>query len=170
MNIQKLIAIVAAILINCAVLAWFHAWTSSVGAAAAMSAPAQKVVTLPAIHVHPSAAQLRAVGRVHAPARPDQTSVGAGEGPHLASDQISSAPSPQPLSRREGLDTTEPVNVRLLHRSRRAQPEAQQGADRIDGAGDRTRHWRLHDHPYCVARVVGGSVAGAQRAAVLPAN
>jgi len=78
MNIQKLIAIVAAILINCAVLAWFHAWTSSVGAAAAMSAPAQKVVTLPAIHVHPSAAQLRAVGRVHAPARPDQTSVGAG--------------------------------------------------------------------------------------------
>src|SRR6185437_4806883 len=63
MNIQKLIAIVAAILINCAVLAWFHAWTSSVGAAAAMSAPAQKVVTLPAINVHPSAAQLRAVGR-----------------------------------------------------------------------------------------------------------
>jgi hypothetical protein len=64
MNIQKLIAIVAAIAINCAVLAWFHAWTSSVAASAAMPAvPVQKVVTLPAIHVHPSAAQLRAAGR-----------------------------------------------------------------------------------------------------------
>lgn len=64
MNIQKLIAIVAAIAINCAVLAWFHAWTNSVVASATVpSTP--KVVTLPAINVHPSAAQLRAAGRTH---------------------------------------------------------------------------------------------------------
>lgn len=65
MNIQKLIAIVAAIAINCAVLAWFHAWTSSVVASATIPS-ASKVVTLPTINVHPSAAQLRAAGRGHA--------------------------------------------------------------------------------------------------------
>ncbi|HJR15031.1 MAG TPA: hypothetical protein VJ833_14195 [Rhodanobacteraceae bacterium] len=67
MNIQKLIAIVAAIAINCAVLAWFHAWTSSMVASAAVPAlPMQKAVTLPAINVHPSVEQLRAVGRTRA--------------------------------------------------------------------------------------------------------
>lgn len=67
MNIQKLIAIVAAILINCAVLVWFHAWTSAVVASASVPAvPMQKAVMLPAINVHPSAEQLRAVGRTRA--------------------------------------------------------------------------------------------------------
>ncbi|MGN6190907.1 MAG: hypothetical protein ACTHM4_02040 [Rhodanobacteraceae bacterium] len=66
MNIQKLIAIVAAIAINCAVLAWFHAWTTGVASAAAAAASMQGAVMLPVINVHPSAAQLRAAGRVHA--------------------------------------------------------------------------------------------------------
>jgi len=66
MNIQKLIAIVAAIAINCAVLAWFHAWTTGVASAAAAAASMQSAVMLPVINVHPSAAQLRAAGRTHA--------------------------------------------------------------------------------------------------------
>jgi len=70
MNIQKLIAIVAAVAINCAVLAWFHAWTTGVASAAAAAASVQGAVMLPAINVHPSAAQLRAVGRTHAGATP----------------------------------------------------------------------------------------------------
>jgi hypothetical protein len=58
--IRKLIAIVAAIAINCAVLAWFHAWSSAaVAGAAAASARTRPVVTLPVINVHPSAEQLR---------------------------------------------------------------------------------------------------------------
>jgi hypothetical protein len=58
--IRKLIAIVAAIAINCAVLAWFHAWSSAaVASAAAASAHMPTVVTLPVINVHPSADQLR---------------------------------------------------------------------------------------------------------------
>ena len=70
MNIQKLIAIVAAVAINCAVLAWFHAWTTGVASAAAAAASVQGAVMLPAINVHPSATQLRAVGRTHAGAAP----------------------------------------------------------------------------------------------------
>jgi hypothetical protein len=70
MNIQKFIAIVAAVAINCAVLAWFHAWTTGVASAAAAAASVQGAVMLPAINVHPSAAQLRAVGRTHAGAAP----------------------------------------------------------------------------------------------------
>ena len=58
--IRKLIAIIAAIAINCAVLAWFHAWSSAaVASAAAASAQMPTVVTLPVINVHPSAEQLR---------------------------------------------------------------------------------------------------------------
>jgi 3-dehydroquinate dehydratase len=63
MNIQKLIAIVAAIAINCAVLGWFHAWTTGVATAAAAAASMQGAVTLPVINVHPSAAQLRELHR-----------------------------------------------------------------------------------------------------------
>ena len=64
---HKLIAIVVAIAINVAVLAWFHAWSASVVASAA-AAPMQRQpeVTLPAINVHPSAAQLHALQRAHA--------------------------------------------------------------------------------------------------------
>lgn len=58
--IRKLIAIVAAIAINCAVLAWFHAWSSAaVASAAAASTHMPTIVTLPVINVHPSAKQLR---------------------------------------------------------------------------------------------------------------
>ena len=58
--IRKLIAIVVAIAINCAVLAWFHAWSSAaVASAAAASAHMPTVVTLPVINVHPSVEQLR---------------------------------------------------------------------------------------------------------------
>ncbi|HVX04062.1 MAG TPA: hypothetical protein VHA71_02965 [Rhodanobacteraceae bacterium] len=58
--IRKLIAIAAAIAINCAVLVWFHAWSSAaVASAAAASARMPTVVTLPVINVHPSAEQLR---------------------------------------------------------------------------------------------------------------
>ena len=67
MNIQKLIAIVAAILINCAVLAWFHAWTSSVTASAVVPhGQARKIVTLPIVEVRPSAEQLRALQHTRA--------------------------------------------------------------------------------------------------------
>jgi len=77
--IRKLIAIVAAIAINCAVLAWFHAWSSAaVASAAANSAHMPTVVTLPVINVHPSAEQLRQLRRAPAPASPAQTSIGGG--------------------------------------------------------------------------------------------
>ena len=67
MNIQKLIAIVAAILINCAVLAWFHAWTSNVTVSAVVPhGHAQKIVTLPIVEVRPSAEQLRALRHTRA--------------------------------------------------------------------------------------------------------
>jgi hypothetical protein len=73
MNIQKLIAIIAAILINFAVLAWFHAWTSSVAVGAGtLPGPEQKILTLPAIDVHPSAEQLRALKREQAAKVPEQ--------------------------------------------------------------------------------------------------
>ena len=80
MNIRKLIAIVAAIAINCAVLAWFHAWSSAaVASAAAASARMPTIVTLPAITVHPSAAQLRALREARTqPRKPEQASAVVG--------------------------------------------------------------------------------------------
>ena len=75
--IRKLIAIVAAIAINCVVLAWFHAWSSAaVASAAAAAARTQPVVTLPVINVHPSAEQLRELRQAPAAAAPAQTGVG----------------------------------------------------------------------------------------------
>lgn len=101
MNIQKLIAIVAAIAINCAVLAWFHAWTSSVAASAVVPAvPMQKVVTLPAINVHPSAEQLRAVGRTRAGAASGGQADVSGNYSALAMPYYSFAA--QPSARGEG--------------------------------------------------------------------
>lgn len=77
MNIPKLVAIVAAIAINCAVLAWLHAWSSNVAAAAAASAEsAATVVTLPAINVYPTAEQLREARRTRLPAMPEQAGAG----------------------------------------------------------------------------------------------
>ena len=77
--IRKLIAIVAAIAINCAVLAWFHAWSSAaVASAAAATAQMPTVVTLPVINVHPSADQLRRLQRSSAPATPAQAGIGSG--------------------------------------------------------------------------------------------
>jgi hypothetical protein len=75
MNIQKLTAIVAAILINFAVLAWFHAWTTSLVASATPPAHADKVQVLPTINVYPTAEQLRAVRQVRA--APKQADAGA---------------------------------------------------------------------------------------------
>ncbi|MGN6790546.1 MAG: hypothetical protein ACTHJP_13590 [Rhodanobacteraceae bacterium] len=99
MNIQKLIAIVAAIAINCAVLAWFHAWTDSVVASATVPS-ASKVVTLPVINVHPSAAQLRAAGRVHMGAMPGGQAGVSGNYSALAMPYYSFAV--QPASRDAG--------------------------------------------------------------------
>ena len=99
MNIQKLIAIVAAILINCAVLAWFHAWTSSVVASATVPS-ASKVVTLPVINVHPSADQLRAVGRTRAGAAAGGQAGAPGNYSALAMPYYSFAA--QPVSRDAG--------------------------------------------------------------------
>lgn len=65
--IRKLISIVVAIAINCAVLAWFYAWSASAIASAAAVQP-RPSVTLPVIDVHPSAAQLHALQRDHVPA------------------------------------------------------------------------------------------------------
>ena len=77
MNIQKLIAIVVAIAINCAVLAWFHAWSSAaVASAAAAAAQSQEIVTLPVVNVHPSAAQLRELRQSRTHATPDQANMG----------------------------------------------------------------------------------------------
>jgi hypothetical protein len=80
MNIQKLVIIAAAILINVLMLAGFNAWTvAAVASAAAHPAPGEKILTLPAIQVAPSAAQLRALGR-SAPghAAPSQSNAGGG--------------------------------------------------------------------------------------------
>lgn len=74
--IQKLVIIVAAIAINVAVLAWFHAWTTVVVANATPSpGHADKILTLPVINVHPSAAQLRALRHTGAMAAPEQADV-----------------------------------------------------------------------------------------------
>ena len=64
MNIQKLVIIAAAVLINVLVLAGFNAWTvATVSGAAAHPAPGEKILTLPAIRVSPTAEQLHALGR-----------------------------------------------------------------------------------------------------------
>jgi hypothetical protein len=76
--IRKLIAIVAAIAINCAVLAWFHAWSSAAVASAAASARMPTVVTLPVVNVHPSADQLRQLRRASQTSAPPQAGTGIG--------------------------------------------------------------------------------------------
>jgi len=77
--IRKLIAIAAAIAINCAVLAWFHAWSSAaVASAAAASARMPTVVTLPIINVHPSANQLRQLHAAPETSRSARTGLGGG--------------------------------------------------------------------------------------------
>ncbi len=68
---HKLIAIVVAIAINCAVLAWFHAWSSAAIANAAAAAHTPASVTLPVINVHPPTELLDALR--HARAAPPQT-------------------------------------------------------------------------------------------------
>jgi hypothetical protein len=77
--IRKLIAIVAAIAINCAVLAWFHAWSSAaIASAAAASAQPRTIVTLPVINVHPSSEQLRQLRPTTATSAPPQAGTGIG--------------------------------------------------------------------------------------------
>ena len=77
--IRKLIAIVLAVLINGAVLAWFHAWSSAaVASAAAAHGQAPTVITLPVTTVHPSAEQMRMLRQAPSHATPDQASVGGG--------------------------------------------------------------------------------------------
>jgi hypothetical protein len=101
MNIQKLIAIIVAIAINCAVLGWFHSWTTGVASAAAAAASAQSAVMLPVINVRPSAEQLRAVGRLHAgTAAGGQAAVSAGNQSALVMPYYSFAA--QPTSRDAG--------------------------------------------------------------------
>ncbi|WHZ17873.1 MAG: hypothetical protein OJF55_000022 [Rhodanobacteraceae bacterium] len=75
--IRKLIAIVAAILINCAVLVWFHAWSAAaVASAAPASGSGKTTTTLPVITVHPSADQLRALREERAAPVPPQADAG----------------------------------------------------------------------------------------------
>ncbi|HJR15164.1 MAG TPA: hypothetical protein VJ833_14865 [Rhodanobacteraceae bacterium] len=68
MNMQRLIAIVAAIAINVAVLASFHNSSATVVANAISPRRAQKVLTLPVITVRPSAQQCHELRRTPAPA------------------------------------------------------------------------------------------------------
>ncbi|MGH8112696.1 MAG: hypothetical protein ACREPL_12370 [Rhodanobacteraceae bacterium] len=76
MNVQKLIAIVVAIAINCTVLAWLHGWSpASVASAAPPPVRAQQIITLPTITVRPSAGQLRELQRERAASVPEQASV-----------------------------------------------------------------------------------------------
>ncbi|TAN08436.1 MAG: hypothetical protein EPN38_02885 [Rhodanobacteraceae bacterium] len=79
MNVQKIAIIAASVLINVLALAGFHALTVATVASATPPPPAAKVVTLPVIHVYPSAAELHALGRP-APAAsvPPQADVGGG--------------------------------------------------------------------------------------------
>ena len=65
---RKFIAIVLALLINCAVLAWFHAWsTNAVATTAPAAAQVGKVLTLPRITVRPTPEQMEALRRERAP-------------------------------------------------------------------------------------------------------
>ena len=59
--IRKLIAITFAILINCAALAWFHAWSASAVASAVPQPGQDKMLTLPVITVYPTRAQWESV-------------------------------------------------------------------------------------------------------------
>lgn len=68
MNVQRLIAIVAATAINVAVLASFHNSSGAVVAGAAPPRRTQKVLTLPVITVRPSAQQWRELQRMPASA------------------------------------------------------------------------------------------------------
>ncbi|HEX7370621.1 MAG TPA: hypothetical protein VF284_10130 [Rhodanobacteraceae bacterium] len=77
--IRKCIAIAVAVLINVAVLGWFHAWsTGAVASAAVKPASAAPVVTLPVITVRPSPAQLRELRLMRAPAGSKQANAAAG--------------------------------------------------------------------------------------------
>lgn len=86
--IRKLIAIALAVLINAAVLAWFHAWSAAAVASAVIPhARARDIVTLPMVTVHPSAAQMRQLRESrHAPlaVTPDQASIGGIGGDNAA--------------------------------------------------------------------------------------
>ncbi|MGH8147046.1 MAG: hypothetical protein ACREPY_11995 [Rhodanobacteraceae bacterium] len=70
MNVQKFVAIVLSILINGAVLALFHVWSTAAVASAAP--PAQRmetmVRTLPTITVYPTRAQMEQLHREAVPA------------------------------------------------------------------------------------------------------
>jgi hypothetical protein len=61
--LRKLIAIVLSIAINCAVLAWFHAWSTAAVAEVAPPPASRKVLVLPGITVRPTRAQLEALRR-----------------------------------------------------------------------------------------------------------
>ena len=72
MNIQKLVAIVAAVAINVVVLAALHAWTANVAAGAAAAArQTEPAITLPTITVRPTPAQIEQLRQAR---RPDQAS------------------------------------------------------------------------------------------------
>ncbi len=74
---SKIVAIVAAVAINCAVLAWFHAWTATtVANAKPPPASAQKILTLPTVNVRPSVEQMRELRAMHGPAAPEQADAG----------------------------------------------------------------------------------------------
>ncbi|HEX7348498.1 MAG TPA: hypothetical protein VF264_02450 [Rhodanobacteraceae bacterium] len=79
MNTTKLLAIAGAIAINVAVLAGLHTVTAT---PVASVQPAPTVihdrVTLPVIHVHPTAAQMRRLQRERATHAPEQASNGGG--------------------------------------------------------------------------------------------
>ncbi|TAN06253.1 MAG: hypothetical protein EPN36_04890 [Rhodanobacteraceae bacterium] len=90
--IRKLIAIAAAIAINCVVLAWFHAWGAAAVAKVDPPANTQKILTLPTLHVHPSAEQLRELRKERMQTAPEQASAGGGGVACLAMPYYSFAP------------------------------------------------------------------------------
>jgi len=61
--IRKLVAIVLSVAINCAVLVWFHAWSTAAVAQVLPPAGTQKAVVLPTITVRPTRAQIDALRR-----------------------------------------------------------------------------------------------------------
>jgi hypothetical protein len=79
MNIRKLVAIVLAVLINCAVLAWFHTWSTAVVANAAQSQDVNPVL-LPTITVRPTPAQLQMLQRERKSPATSSIAPGAGTG------------------------------------------------------------------------------------------
>lgn len=72
MNVQKLIVIAIAILINAVALALFNVSTPVSGTAAAIHTRVRDIPTLPAIEVHPSASELREWHRARETAGPKQ--------------------------------------------------------------------------------------------------